>query len=110
MTTFLKSKNFELVVNRGVGINDTPYTELAVLSKDLAEKHVVGINLNYISENFEGKPVQYKYTGEVCVYHGMRMSYDSLDETLEYIEVLKEAVDFAKDVSAWIDANPEWKA
>lgn len=105
----LKSKNFELVVRKGVGINDTPWTMLEVISKDIARKHVVSIDLEQNHEDFVGKPVQYKYY-DVRVDHGMRSALDTLDETVEYIEVLKEAVDFAKKIMKWIAANPEWKA
>ena len=104
----LKSKNFELIKDSGVGIKNTPWTKLEVMSKNIAEKHVVEVCLKSDFPNLEGKPVQYKYSG-AYVDHGMRMQSDTLDETLEYIEVLKEAVSFAKDVEKWIDEHPEWK-
>lgn len=105
----LKSKNFNFAILKGVGVNDTPYTRLEVETKGAARKHVVSIDLDFQWEDFEGKPVQYKYY-DVRVNHGMRMKTDTLEETLEYIDVLKEAVDFAKKVVKWIDKNPQWKA
>lgn len=105
----LKSKNFELAVYKGVGTNDTPYTRLEVESKGTAHKHVVSIDLDSKWEDFVGKPVQYKYYN-VRVSHGMRMRIDTLDETLEYVEVLKEAVKFSKRIMKWLEKHPQWKA
>ena len=105
----LKSKNFELIVRAGVGVEDTPWTKLEVESKGEARKHVVSVDLDSNFPDFNGKPVQYKYYN-ASVGHGMRMKQDSLDETLEYAAVLKEAVNFAKKIMKWIDKNPQWKA
>lgn len=92
----------------GVGINNTPYTGLAVASKGLAEKHVVDIRLNRKGwQEFNGEPVHYKYTGAE-VAHGMRSRADTLEETREYIDVLEDALDFAIRVNNWILDNPEW--
>ena len=108
MKAILTSKNFELVGKSGVGIENTPWTGLEVESKNIAKKHVVEVCLKSDFPDFKGKPVQYKYSG-AYVSHGMRMQNDTLDETLEYAEVLKEAVRFAKDVEKWMDEHPEWK-
>lgn len=105
-----ETKNFKFYETGGVGIEDTPYTRLEVESKGLAKKHVVEICLFSDCPGFNGKPVQYRYNpNETDIRHGMRMKRDTLDETLEYIEVLKDAVEFAKHVNAWINAHPEWK-
>lgn len=106
-----KNDNFALVEVHGVGTEDTPYTKLEVESKGKAEKHVVGISLNSDWQDFDGKPIQYRYyTDGTYVNHGMRMKADTLDETLEYVAVLKDAVDFAKRVNEWILAHSEWQA
>lgn len=105
-----KNDNFALVEEHGIGIEDTPFTKLEVESKGKARKHVVEISLFSDSPDFEGKPVQYRYVPEkTYVNHGMRMKVDTLEETLEYVAVLKDAVEFAKRVNTWLFAHPEWK-
>ena len=105
-----ENDNFALLEIHGIGMENTPYARLEVESKGLAKKHVVDISLYSACPAFEGKPVQYRYRAwGAYVNHGMRMKIDTLDETLEYVEVLKDAVDFAKRVNAWISAHPEWK-
>lgn len=105
-----KNDNFALIEVHGVGIEDTPYTRLEVESKGKAKKHVVEISLYSDWQDFNGKPVHYHYIPDrISVNHGMRMKIDTLDETLEYAAVLKDAVKFAKRVNKWILAHPEWK-
>lgn len=105
-----ENDNFALAEVHGIGVEDTPYAKLEVESKGKAKKHVVEISLYFDFPDFVGKPVQYRYcTDGTYVKHGMRMKIDTLDETLEYIDVLKDAVDFAKRVNTWIFAHPEWK-
>ena len=102
--------NFALVEIHGIGIKNTPYARLEVKSKGLAKKHVVDVRLDSDCPDFNGTPVQYRYcTDGTYVAHGMRMTADTLDETLECAAVLKDAVDFAKRVNTWIFAHPEWK-
>ena len=104
-----EDKNFALIEERGVGINDTPWTGLEVKTKDgsLAEKHVVEIRLNTIGRSdFNGTPVVREYS-DAYVAHGMRGSSDSLKETMEYIDVLEDAVDFAVQVNDWL-ASGNW--
>ena len=40
----------------------------------------------------------------------MRSVCDTLAEIEEYIEVLKDAVDFARNVNRYIDQSDEWRA
>ena len=108
MNTELNTKNFSLHIVQGVGRNDTKWTGLEVVSKNAAEKHCVEVRLDSDDPDLNGGSVQYKYHG-VHVAHGMRMGKDTLDETLELADVLKEAVEFARNVKAWIDNNPQWK-
>lgn len=108
MKAILTSKNFELIKKSGLGIENTPWTGLEVESKNIAKKHVVEVRLKSDFPDFEGKPVQYKYS-RAYVVHGMRMKEDSLKETLEYIDVLKEAVKFSEKIEKWMDKNPQWK-
>ena len=108
MKAILTSKNFELITRKGVGIENTPWIGLEVVSKGTAAKHVVEIRLHSDFPDFNGQPVQYKYR-DPYVSHGMRMKNDSLKETLEYIDVLKEAVKFSEKIEKWMDENPEWK-
>ena len=95
---------FELIKVEGVGMNNTPYTELRVKSSGLAEKHVVEIRLQSRWQNFEGDPVKYSYYG-VEVAHGMRSVTDSLKDTQEYIDVLESALSFAYEVEDYIADN-----
>lgn len=103
--------NFTLVSRDGIGMNDTPWEGLSVISQGIAEKHVVEVRLNSIgSPQFEGNPVKYKYNSDCEVSHGMRSVRDSLSETAEYIKVLQEALDFAYRVNSYIENHDEWRA
>lgn len=108
-TSLLKSSDgmFELVKIEGVGMNNTPYTALAVKSSGLAEKHVVEIRLSSDFPDFNGDPVKYSYYG-VEVAHGMRSVMDTLEDTQEYIDVLQSALSFAYKVEDYI-ADNGWK-
>ena len=102
--TILSSENFELVKKSGIGRNNTPWTGLRVISKGLAKKHVVEIELEDESSglhDFEGEPVEFKYTNAYVSY-GMRMQKDTLEETRELIAVLDEAVDFAEEINEYL--------
>lgn len=102
-------ENFTLEYITGVGMNDTPYEQLGVRSRGLAEKHVVEVRLESPSVyNYEGEPVKYAYN-KAYVSHGMRMRSDTLAETAEYIEVLKEALDVAFEVQKYCILNGWWK-
>ena len=101
-------ENFTLVYVTGVGSNETPYEELEVRSKGIAEKHVVEVRLNYRGTYpYNGQPVKYTYSS-VEVSHGMRMKIDTLAETQEYINVLKEALDVAFEVQKYCVLNGWW--
>lgn len=103
--------NFILVNSSGVGINDTPWNGLEVISRKNARKHVVEIRLDSNFPKFEGDPVHFKYWPDsVSVTHGNRMTRDTLQDTKEYILVLQEAIDFSKMVSDFIKNNDEWNA
>lgn len=109
ITEIKKFDNFILRRIQGVGANDTPYDELEVKSIGLAEKHVVEVRLNYRgTHEYNGEPIKYIYS-EVEISHGMRMKKDSLAETGEYIEVLKEALDVAFEVQKYCILNGWWK-
>lgn len=101
--------NFVLLSNEGIGANDTPYKELRVVSRGIAEKHVVEVRLDSTNEKIQGDSIQFKYFG-AYVSHGMRMRQDSLSETREYIQVLEEAVSFAEKINSWLNSNEEWQA
>lgn len=96
---------FDFVRTSGIGMQNTPWTGLSVISKGLAEKHVVEIRLNPLGwVDFVGDPVDRKYK-DAYVAHGMRTRSDTLDETIEYIEVLEDAVEFATAVNEWLAEN-----
>jgi len=99
--------NFTLVRETGTGMNETPYTGLAVRRKGLAEKHVVEVKLDQKTVMYDGTPIVHKYT-DVYVSHGMRMKQDTLAETKEYIDVLNEAIDVAFEVMKYCVINGLW--
>lgn len=93
---------FSLVEDSGIGINNTPWEGLYVISKGPAEKHVVEIRLKTKGfPDFNGEPVTYQYS-DVEVAHGMRSTSDTLEDTEEYIEVLEDAVAFAKKIKKYL--------
>ena len=98
---------FQFIRKSGVGMKNTPWSGLAVVSKGLANKHVVEIRLNTKSRGiatFDGTPVNYEYK-DCYIAHGMRSVSDTLDETAEYIDVLEDALDFAARVNSWLYNN-----
>lgn len=100
-----ENDNFVFRKDGGVGMNDTPWSGLRVDSRGLADKHVVHIRLNTTGRpNFNGEPVTYRYS-DATVSHGMRTAADTLEDTVEYISVLEDAVDFAKRINEWLDSN-----
>lgn len=101
--------DFTLVKSTGIGVEDTPWTGLEVISDGNADKHVIKIRLISCMPRYEGKPIFYKYY-RVEVSHGMRVKPDTLKETEEYIESLKEALAFARRVERYIKENDEWNA
>ena len=76
-------ENFTLEHVTGVGNNDTPYEELEVRRKGLAEKHVVDIDLRPTCVlQYVGKPIKYTYR-DVHVKHGFSLLPHST-ETVRY--------------------------
>lgn len=96
---------FELVTNRGVGMNNTPWTGLEIRSKGLAKKHVIEIRLNSKGMGkWDGTPYNVDYD-DVYVSQGIRMRSNSLHETQEVIDVLEDAIDFSYKVLDWLRDN-----
>lgn len=101
--------DFTLCREEGIGMNDTPWEGLKIISDGLAEKHVVEVRLSIDrSPSFDGEPVKFKYNPERTeIAHGMRMTRDTFADTEEYIEVLKEALAFAKRVNSFLQ-DSDW--
>ncbi len=100
---------FKLVKYESTGRDNIHYTALEVKSGELARKFVVEIRLN--STVFQDEDFQYKYYPEgTYVAHGMSMTHENLEDTEDYIYVLREAVEFARKVNAYIRKHPEWNA
>ena len=93
----------------GIGINDTEYQALKVMSVDKAEDCVVEIRLNFQWLDFNGGFEKYKYYDAVVAY-GFGSKSLSLKETEEFIEVLQDGIAFARSINRWLDENPEYKA
>lgn len=102
--------DFTLVKESGIGVNDTPWEGLAVISEGKANDFVIEVRLLGCDlPRFEGKLVHYKYS-EVSVAHGFASRHETLKDTEDYIECLKEAVEFARRVEHYIQNNEEWRA
>ena len=95
----MRSQNnlFVLIKRSGVGINNTPWSGYQVVRQGDAERFVVDVDLVVASQDFVGQPVQIHYY-DVRVRHGMSYRVEDLEDTERYIEILKEAVDFAKKI------------
>lgn len=100
--------DFSLVHESSIGREDTPLEGLKVISDGLAEKHVVEVRLDSDFQSFNGEPVKYMYYN-IYIAHGMRMKSDTIEETKEYIQVLQDAIEFAKKVEVWCKENNWWK-
>lgn len=101
---------FTFTKARGIGMNDTPWYGLTVKTKEgtPAKKHVVEIRLNSMGmPDYNGEPITYQYS-DAYVAHGMRQTMDTLEDTEEYIDVLEDAVDFARRVNEWLYRSPEY--
>lgn len=101
--------DFTLCKENGIGMSDTPWECLIVMSSDVAEKHVVEVRLDSVGNPpFDGTPVKYRYDPKRTeVAHGMRTRTDTLADTEEYIKVLEAALAFAKRVNQYIIDN-DW--
>ena len=80
-----------------VGINNTPWSGYQVVRTGDADRFVVDIDLVVASQDFVGQPVQIHYY-DVRVRHGMSYRTEDLNDTERYIEILHEAVDFARKI------------
>lgn len=101
--------DFTFIKKSGIGMKNSPWEGLEVISSGKALKYVVSIQLDsLILPKFDGRPVHYTYN-KVYVAHGQRDTYDTFYETAEYIEVLKAALLFAQKVTVWLNNNPKWK-
>lgn len=97
-----EDKLFSFVVDEGIGVNNTPWRGLKVVSKGLAKKHIVEIRLNLSnSPDFDGEPVFYTYS-DCYISYGLRMQSDTLEETADFINVLEDAIDFANHINRWL--------
>lgn len=100
---------FELRKDSGVGMNDTKWEGLKVVSKGAAVDYVVQIRLASKNADFDGTPVKYEYfDSPATVVHGMSLRNETLEDTEEYISILEDAVDFAYRVNDWIRQNPDY--
>lgn len=104
---------FTFTKTQRIGMNDTPLYGLTVKTKEgsPAYKHAVEIRLNPRGtshyRDFNGEPITFQYS-DTYVAHGMRSTMDTLDDTEEYIDVLEDAVDFARRVNEWLYRSPEY--
>lgn len=110
IVTIFSNENFNFVKKIGIGMGDTPYTKLDIISSGAAEKHMVRIDLfNDGIPAFDGKPVQYKYNPDrTNVAHGIRSGTDTFADTQELIDTLQDALSFAKRVNEWLESHDEW--
>jgi hypothetical protein len=85
---------------------DTTYQTLVVKTDGLAKKHVVEVRLDWVFFKLEGRERQ--LYDNVYVSHGMRGQTDTLTDTQEYIEVLQQALEFAKRTEQYCRENGWW--
>lgn len=97
-----KNGNFTLCKREGVGINDTPYTQLEVLSNGDAEKYVVEIRLNSDMPSYDGKPVKFSHS-DCHISYGLRNIILSDSDIKEFINVLNEALEFETKIRDYIE-------
>lgn len=97
---------FEFVETQGIGMNDTPWEGLKVITKEgPAKDHVVEVRLNYGNNpKFDGEPVKYTYK-DAYVAYGLPTRVPTLDETREFITVLEDAIEFAEAVNKYLWEN-----
>lgn len=99
--------NFELVSVEGTTINNIPWSGYSVISRNLADKHVIRIHIDWKNENYDGTPIV-KKPMRCYVSHGMRSSIDTGADTQDLINVLKEALEFKKQIDSYFaDEFPE---
>lgn len=99
--------NFQLIIEGGVGIQDTPYTNFKVKRSKKADSAVVDIRINDYHGSYQGMPVinlPRKYQGEYAEvsygFRGERMSNAWVRDT--FIPVLDEAVQFCDDIDNFL--------
>ena len=98
----LEDKLFSFVLDEGIGIKNTPWRGLKVISKGAAKGRVVEIRLNIDKRpDFDGEPGFYTYT-DAYVSYGLTMTQDTLEDTETQIDVLEDAVAFAKRINGWL--------
>lgn len=107
VTPIFTTKNFTFQEKSDVGINNTPFTALEVISKHLASKYGIFINFRAFNDEFVGNPVQIVYDG-VYVSHDPRGCIDTLEETSEMLFVMHEALVFAEIVWNYIKGS-KWE-
>ena len=95
--------NFILCKREGIGINDTPYTQLEVVSVGDADKYVVEIRLNSIGiPDYNGKLIKYTYN-ECYISYGMRSVQNTFSDIKAFINVLNEALEFSYKINDYIE-------
>lgn len=106
-----ETESFIFRRTHGVGVNNTPWTGLNVVSQGLADKYAVEIRLTTVGNpEFDGTPVNFTYLDDgTYVAYGLPCSGYSrrLSGTIEFIHVLEDAVDFAERVNHWLQENHE---
>ena len=103
-TTIMCSKNgnFTLCKREGVGMNDTPFTQLEVISSGDAEKYIVEIRLKSDMPSYIGKPVKYSHS-DCNISYGLRNIVLNDSDIKEFIEVLNEALEFETKIRDYLE-------
>lgn len=101
--TIFSSDCFDFVTFQGIGIRKTPYTEKRVISKGLALKWGVHIDLlNGDIPNFMGEPVEYTYRYCSIKYDLAQCSYGTCADIDEFISVLRSAQEFKRKIDEYM--------
>lgn len=93
-TVIFETELFAFMEVEGVGAYNTPYKDIGVVSKGLAEKWTVRISFCGCGcPVFNGEPVEYTYDCSRIGY-GVTGGYKTHEEIEEFITVLRSAQEF----------------
>jgi hypothetical protein len=93
---------FDFVRVEGIGRNNTPYTDIEVLSKGVAKNYHVSIGFRGCSTpEFIGTPVNYTYTHSYIRYDSFLSGFDAA-QTTQFISVLTAALEFKKRIDEYM--------
>lgn len=103
---FLSDKNYEFGIFEGIGINNTPWKTYKVFTipSSNAYKYCISIEFDKNKPDFNGEPVEYEIYSVKVNYLGYNTNTENQTVT-EYIETLKQSVEFCEKIKEWFKIN-----